>query len=583
MQQRESLHNWSSKRSLDIVIHSFQILQPSSAGVEDRPIPSRTVPTSTETTIPPIDPTRTIPEEAYMKLTDLYDPIQSSVLVVDSLASVHQFSHDVSQLLLDMTTVISPDESNDVALIGMDCEWLPSFYLASPTEPQPVLVLQISLHRLQKVYLLDLQTLLRPLLSPSADVALTPTELAMSEALGNIFATKRLVKVGFQITQDLRQLAASYPHMTVFRSVHSILDTPALAKKIMHINKQRNSRTATSSLSQLTKYFLGKSLNKEQQCSDWSSRPLSPAQIEYAALDAVVTPVIAEQLLRSLDVKFFPSCSKMGRWKDDKSFSNMLTSVRFIFLDPDSDVHAIRKLNAKRIVGEPFVVTQRWSTGTEAPNSPTTEADGQPYTDRSGILRYPSQVLSLDLGAFHHRMDSLLGLFVGRSKDRCVLPFLTPGLPIDARLDFPQRSGFVELQNAVFLFVNIPASGNRARFPNEWLEDGQILTWYIRASQWKQGTSNLAKKMQDMDTIHGRSAVSLFVRIGNKGSFLCCGRCRVVSVNDSLANSRQEPDEEWNLVTLHLILEDYTQLQCCHDFSQIVNNPDKVSIDYRNE
>lgn len=33
--------------------------------------------------------------------------------------------------------------------------------------------------------------------------------------------------------------------------------------------------------------ILGKRMNKTQQCSDWQMRPLSPQQVEYAALDAL--------------------------------------------------------------------------------------------------------------------------------------------------------------------------------------------------------------------------------------------------------------------------------------------------------
>ena len=34
--------------------------------------------------------------------------------------------------------------------------------------------------------------------------------------------------------------------------------------------------------------LLGRRLDKRAQCSDWARRPLSPGQVEYAALDAVV-------------------------------------------------------------------------------------------------------------------------------------------------------------------------------------------------------------------------------------------------------------------------------------------------------
>ena len=46
-------------------------------------------------------------------------------------------------------------------------------------------------------------------------------------------------------------------------------------------------------LSAVAEHWLGKALDKEQQCSDWDSRPLSERQLRYAACDAAVLVDIA--------------------------------------------------------------------------------------------------------------------------------------------------------------------------------------------------------------------------------------------------------------------------------------------------
>lgn len=58
----------------------------------------------------------------------------------------------------------------------------------------------------------------------------------------------------------------------------------------------------SSSLQAVCADLLGFELSKEQRLSDWSTPQLSAAQIEYAALDALVLPVLRERLeLTALD------------------------------------------------------------------------------------------------------------------------------------------------------------------------------------------------------------------------------------------------------------------------------------------
>lgn len=375
VQSMDSLRNWVLNQTLDLVIYSYQILStmedPAEAmvaksllskqaasvlGIKPRPV---VIPSILED----VDETR------HLLLQDIYLPekgqrieayYKKHILLVDNMERIQQFSNELSQMLLQLTTQTdhsdSQTDSFSAGLIGLDCEWLPSFYTSSRNEPQPVLLLQISLHPLKKVYLLDLQALLRPLQPTSTPM--NPLEEAVAQVLGDMLTSQRLIKTGFQVVHDLRQLAASYPHIAALQTVHSVLESSVLAKRVMHMNKQRHARMATSSLSRLCETFLGKALQKDEQCSNWSARPLTIEQIEYASLDAAVTPVITELLMKAANAAFFDR-PQVGRWKDDKLFLNTLVSWRFIFLDSDADPQAIRKLNAKRIVGDHFTVNQR--------------------------------------------------------------------------------------------------------------------------------------------------------------------------------------------------------------------------------
>jgi len=96
--------------------------------------------------------------------------------------------------------------------------------------------------------------------------------------------------LGFGCSQDLAKLRA----------------TPAVAPWVDDDQEIYDLQTALSrkrggpGLAAAAKAYLGKALDKSQQCSDWDARPLSEAQRAYAALDAV-TVVLIHEKLQSVD------------------------------------------------------------------------------------------------------------------------------------------------------------------------------------------------------------------------------------------------------------------------------------------
>ena len=50
-------------------------------------------------------------------------------------------------------------------------------------------------------------------------------------------------------------------------------------------------------LSLMAKAVLGKPINKAMQCSSWGRRPLTAAQLRYAALDAHATLLVYERVM----------------------------------------------------------------------------------------------------------------------------------------------------------------------------------------------------------------------------------------------------------------------------------------------
>ncbi|KAG9459562.1 hypothetical protein H6P81_004070 [Aristolochia fimbriata] len=183
-------------------------------------------------------------------------------------------SHPEAQYLhctrLDIEDIVWVDELNGLLsaisyiegckVVGLDCEWKPNFVKGA--KPNKVSIMQIASGK--RVYILDLIKLC----ADEPDV--------LDNCLKRVFGSSSILKLGYNFQSDLQQLSQSYSGLGCFKYYEMLLDIQKLFKD------QRGG------LSGLAKNILGAGLNKTRRNSNWEQRPLSPNQIEYAALDAAV-------------------------------------------------------------------------------------------------------------------------------------------------------------------------------------------------------------------------------------------------------------------------------------------------------
>ena len=160
------------------------------------------------------------------------------------------------------------------AVVGVDSEWKPKFERKGQGAPDaPVALVQVAVPG--SVFLVD---------------ALVPAAL---EALAAVLSDARARKLGFGIKEDLRRLAQVVPAL---EAVPNVVDLGDLWGAV----KPREPRPK-GGLSGMCRAILGKPLDKSQQLTDWEKRPLTAAQIEYAALDATSSLDLYAALVGSED------------------------------------------------------------------------------------------------------------------------------------------------------------------------------------------------------------------------------------------------------------------------------------------
>jgi len=379
--QRESIENWVDKNCLELTMMDCQFLSPDLRVGNDQHNDNGTKSGKKKK----IGTYSSLPTLA---LDDIFDK-SVSVKFVNNFDSVSDFSNDVSKVLSRPYSEKDPISTSP--LLGIDCEWQPREFMENPKLPQPVLLLQISFHGLQRVYLLDLQALLRPLRPPNTPM--NDVENEVSNALSLLMESKQIIKVGYQLSSDLGRMFASYPHLPCFREVYSTLEISSFIKRVLHISKQKKSRYITMSLAAMTSHYLGMTLNKEHQLTDWAVRDLTPEQLEYAALDAAVTPKLIEKVLESIEAKISmdhllqqeameqqQQQQKNGtsddaplngpvvrRWNDDDALAKEIASWRFLLLPKSTDETTIGELQAKQIVGPSWIASSVWTAVQDPP------------------------------------------------------------------------------------------------------------------------------------------------------------------------------------------------------------------------
>jgi len=191
-----------------------------------------------------------VEKEEYFK----FDMTADSIMFIDTREQFHQFINLISNPAL--------------TVVGLDAEFM------SSRSDQKISLLQLSTH--ERAFLLDWEVL--PSCLQDEDYHLLAN---------TVFARKDLLVIGYGVWGDIKLLSKSFTQLSNLLSISTaILDLETLKAKLS--NMLGLPQTNTRGLSGLCESLLGLPLNKTDQISDWSRRPLRQSQIIYAALDAFV-------------------------------------------------------------------------------------------------------------------------------------------------------------------------------------------------------------------------------------------------------------------------------------------------------
>ncbi|KAH3743940.1 RNA ligase, T4 RnlA family protein [Pelomyxa schiedti] len=156
--------------------------------------------------------------------------------------------------------------STHATVVGLDAEWLPEDYGSTPAhnvlitrKQHRASIMQIAFRYF--VFVIDMHSL-----GPK-----------ITDCIEKLLANASVLKLGFGLREDI-------PRLGFECSVTPVLDFQVIAA---HVSMQTRDKV---SLGYVAQQFLGKTMSKAKalQASNWEQRPLTQAQLNYAASDAAV-------------------------------------------------------------------------------------------------------------------------------------------------------------------------------------------------------------------------------------------------------------------------------------------------------
>lgn len=467
--------------------------------------------------------------------------------VVDSLDTLKILENEIdacSGFFSDpqQNTDMATDEILVNATWGIDCEWKPGVDCGVDN---PVATLQLSTRR--KSFLLDLQTLCQDFRSmPSTS---TGVEVEVERVLEKLFQSPRLALLGYGVLQDLGKLAASFQHMKCFSNYVAVIDLQAVASIVYSKSNRQN----LSSLQKMTAVLFEKRLDKTQQCSDWTIRPLSPAQVQYALLDAAVLPYLLISILQQ---------SSLVERYNGQLFSihaNLLSTIRYTMLKPlqNDYKYSVPMGRIKSACGTPLA-RQSWPTTHAPPELPKQVPAAHLFqvelprltkkerlhlkrtTGPQGTKRpKPIQLhtLSANLGNL-----PIPGITLGYTKDSCAFRIVGKELintfPEGTHVGFNRRAGVVETTNAWILFCNFGFSTTRSAVSNgkqvsRFYKGGRQLSFRLNPGTQNGKSSEAAMHCYlsnpDDERTEAKELI-LFARSGTDSKYIFCGHVACVDM-----------------------------------------------------
>jgi len=488
------------------------------------------------------------------------DAIESCIddhkVLVDSPRSLRLFEEEVNRCVSDIDDPNleggTTENGNEERILlrnawGLDCEWKPG---PGCGEDSPVATLQLGTTR--KAFLIDLQTLCRNDQDNSAEGDDRVEESDLDRVLSKLFRDQDTPMVGYGVVQDLGKLAASFPQLKCFSEFVSVIDLQSVSSVIYN---SKHDRRNMSSLQKMTATLLQKRLDKEQQVSDWSLRPLSDAQISYAMLDVAVIPLLLEAI--------FENNAVIERY-NGRFFSvhkNLLSTIRFIPMAPCEDgfAYEIAYGSIKSMLGKAFA-RQSWPIKMKVdPPAPPKLVKCQPVQsddtstptiskkERAHLRKIGTAVPGqkrpkpIPLKSLSGNLDNLPipGITLGYTKESCA--FRVVGheffktIPEGTYIGFNRRAGVAETSNAWILFCNF--GGNKVF--SEFLDNGRKLLFRVNSTS-QAGRSSEAALYKELVpsyqtlSIEGNDEtkeILLFARESTRTKYLYCGFCKCTDVS----------------------------------------------------